>query len=76
MPVEKQITIIYAVTNGLLDHVPVDQVERYEKEFHAFMEDKGSDVLHGLRQEGKLTDEIVGALKGAIEQFNASFTGE
>ena len=76
MPVEKQITIIYAVTNGYIDHVPVEHVERYEEEFHAFMEDKGSGVLHGLRQEGKLSDEIVEALKGAIEQFNKQFSWE
>jgi F-type H+-transporting ATPase subunit alpha len=76
MPVEKQVAIIYAVTNGYIDHVPVEQVSRYEEQFHAFMEDKGSDVLHGIRQEGKLTDEIVSGLKGAIEQFNQKFSRE
>ena len=76
MPVEKQITIIYAVTNGYIDHVPVEHVQKYEEQFHAFMEDKGSDVLHSLRQEGKLSDEIVEALKSAIEQFNKQFSWE
>jgi F-type H+-transporting ATPase subunit alpha len=76
MPVEKQVAIIYAVSRGHIDHVPVDQVRAYEKAFHEFMEDKGSDVLHAIRQTGKLEEDTEQALKSAIEQFNATFRPE
>ncbi len=40
MPVEQQVMIIYAVTNGLIDDVPVNQVRDWEKGFHEFMKSK------------------------------------
>ncbi len=73
MAMEKQVTIIYAVINSHVDHVPVEKVVEYEKQFHVFMDDKGSDVLHQIREVGVLNEEIEGALKTAIEQFNAQF---
>jgi F-type H+/Na+-transporting ATPase subunit alpha len=72
MPVEKQIAIIFAVTQGFIDHVPVGKVRAYEKQFHEFMAEKAPDVLHAIRQSGKLEDDTTEALKTAIQQFNAS----
>jgi F-type H+-transporting ATPase subunit alpha len=40
LPVEKQILIIYAVTNGFVDDYPVDKVKDYEKELYIFIETK------------------------------------
>ena len=37
MPVEQQVMIIYALTNGFIDDVPVNQVREWEKSFHEFM---------------------------------------
>lgn len=74
MPVEKQISIIYAVINKLVDHVPVPRIREYEAKFHAWMEENASGVLHDIRQTGKLDDETVKALRGAIEQFNSTWS--
>ncbi|HEX9202462.1 MAG TPA: F0F1 ATP synthase subunit alpha, partial [Vicinamibacteria bacterium] len=38
LPVEKQIAIIFAATNGYLDEVPVPECRRYEKELYSFLE--------------------------------------
>ncbi len=76
MSVESQIAIIYAVTNGFVDHIPVEAVERYEKAFHEYMAESGSDALHAIRQSGKLEDETVKALEAAIEGFNKTFRVE
>ncbi len=38
LPVEKQIVIIYAATNGYLDALPANAVQRYERELYAFLE--------------------------------------
>ena len=72
MPMEKQVTVIWAVTNGLCDEVPVEQMEAWEKGFHAYAEDKAPDVLHEIRQSGKLEDDTVNALRHALEEYNAS----
>jgi len=69
MPVEKQVAIIFAAGKGYLDNVPVDQVDRWEKDFHAFLEEKHAGVLHEIADSGKLADETVEHLTGAIEEF-------
>ncbi len=76
MPVEKQVAIIYAVTQGYLDGIPVERIGEYEAAFHQYMEEKGSDVLHAIRQSGKIEEDTESALRAAIEQFNASFGRE
>ncbi len=73
MAVEKQVAIIFAVTNGYLDQVPVDKVRDYETKLHTFMEEKVADVLHDIRQTGQLSDATVAALKQALETFNKTY---
>ena len=75
MQVEKQVTIIFAVTNGFLDKIPVPQVRSYERQFHAYMEQSGKDVLQAIRQSGQLDDKTTEALKNAITNFNSTYKG-
>ena len=72
MPVEKQVAIIYAASKGHLDSVAIDDVAQWETDFHAFMAEKHAGVLHDIRESGKLGDETVEHLDGAIKEFAAS----
>src|SRR5208337_3979417 len=45
MPVEKQVVLIFTGTNGYLDDLPVESIERFEKEFLEMMELKHQDIL-------------------------------
>jgi len=72
MPMEKQVTVIWAVTNGLCDGIPVNQMGAWEKGFHEYMAEKAPDVLQEIRTSGKLEDETVAGLKHALEQYNAA----
>jgi F-type H+-transporting ATPase subunit alpha len=74
MPVEKQVTVIYAATNGHLDDVPVQQVRRWEQEFLEFLEAQHPKVLEGIRTKKALDDSTTSALKTAIETFNKLFS--
>jgi len=76
MAVENQVTLIYAVTNGLLDEIPVDKVRDWERGFHDTMAAKHQDVLDGIREGGQLTDELTESLVAAIESYNESFVAE
>ena len=76
VPVERQIVAIYAVTNGFLDHLEVDDVRKWERGFLAFVESRFDDVLIGLRQEGQLTEDIEGRLRTCIEEYNEVFAAE
>src|SRR5437763_10241863 len=44
LPVEKQVAIIYAATNGYLDAVPVESLRAYEIEFYKFLDTRKSGV--------------------------------
>jgi F-type H+-transporting ATPase subunit alpha len=73
LPFEEQVAVIYAVTNGYLNDVTIDQVVRWETEFRHYMNSDGAEVLKNLREEKALTDEIVAALKESIQSFNAQW---
>jgi F-type H+-transporting ATPase subunit alpha len=66
---EKQVAIIFAAGKGYLDSVPIEDVAAWEKDFHAFMDEKHSGVLHAIAESGKLEDQTVSDLTGAIEEF-------
>jgi F-type H+-transporting ATPase subunit alpha len=73
LPVEKQVAIVYAGTQGLLDEVAVPDVRAYETEFHRFMESRFGNVLQSIRDKKNLDDEIKKALGAAIKEFNEQF---
>jgi F-type H+-transporting ATPase subunit alpha len=69
MPLEKQVTILYAVINGYLDDVPVERVRAFEEGFHRFMETSHPEIGERIAMEKMLSDEIEEALKQAIAEF-------
>jgi F-type H+-transporting ATPase subunit alpha len=71
LPVEKQVTILFAGTQGLLDDVPIDQLAKWEIEFYAFMEATHAEILHTIRQTRDLNDQAQADLRHAIEEFKA-----
>jgi F-type H+-transporting ATPase subunit alpha len=73
LPVEKQVAIVYAGTQGLLDEIPVDQVREFEDEFHRFMETRHGNVLATIRDKKNLDDEIKNNLTAATKEFSKEF---
>jgi F-type H+-transporting ATPase subunit alpha len=74
-PVEEQVVSIWAGTNGYLDDVPVEDVRRFEADFHDYLKRKTS-VLTTLGQTNVLDDDTVEALKSAVAEFKKGFFGE
>jgi F-type H+-transporting ATPase subunit alpha len=72
LPMEKQVAIIFAVTNGYLDDVPVEKVQAFEAAFHPFMESNHPEWLAKVREEKQLTDETTAQLRAALEEFKQS----
>ncbi len=73
MPVESQIISIYAVTNGYLDDVAVDDAKRFEEELLRYMETRHADIGLHLAEKGDLPDEVEAKLKEGITDFKRSF---
>jgi len=76
VPVEKQVAVIYAVTNGHLDAVPVDRVRFWEQGFLDFLDAQYGDLLEGFRTEKALTDALEERLRAALVDFNAHFEAQ
>jgi F-type H+-transporting ATPase subunit alpha len=73
LPVEKQVTIIYAATSGHVDAVPVEQVRDYETELFKFLDTRRPQVLSSLAEKKQIDDEIRASLNDALKEFGASF---
>ncbi len=71
LPVEKQVAILFAGTQGLLDDVPIDQLAKWETDFYVFMESTHAEILHSIRQTRDLNDQAQADLRHAIEEFKA-----
>jgi F-type H+/Na+-transporting ATPase subunit alpha len=72
MEVEKQVLIIWAGTNGYVDDVAVEDIRRFEKEFLSFVENSHPAVLEGIRTKKALDDNLIAAMKQAVEDFKAT----
>lgn len=75
MPVEKQVVSIFAGTNGFLDEIPVEHVQRYERELLEMMELKHADLLATIAEKKDLSEEIVTRLKSLLKEFTDTFKG-
>jgi len=73
IPVEKQVAIIFAGSNGLLDDLPVEDIRRFEGELYQFLDNSKPEVLKAIREKRELNDEIKGQLSGAIKEFKGRF---
>lgn len=74
VPVEKQVMIIYAATNGYLDDVPVDQVSAWERGFYRFMDanhpEIGEEIVEkSVKARDKMPEDLLKRLNAAIEEF-------
>ena len=75
IPVEKQIAILYAVTNGFLEEVKVEDVREYESGLYTYLDtdSEGAEVMQTIRTTGKLEAETEEKLKSAISRYTENF---
>ena len=73
LPVEAQLAVIFFATGGFVDDVPVSRVQKFEKEFLTFLNNKHSSFPETLKKEKKITPEIRAELKTFLEEFKTIF---
>ncbi|UOE93942.1 MULTISPECIES: F0F1 ATP synthase subunit alpha [Bacillaceae] len=71
LPVEKQVAILYALTKGFLDDIPVGDIKRFEAEYFAFLEHNKKELLEHIRTTGGLPEDS--DFKAAIDEFKKGF---
>jgi F-type H+-transporting ATPase subunit alpha len=71
--IERQIAIIFAGTQGLLDDMPVDQIREFEEFLFGFLDRKHAQMLADIASKKELTDELRSALTTAINAAKTEF---
>ena len=74
MSLGEQVTILYAVTKGYLDEVPVEKVLAYEESFHRFMKTSYPDIERRINEDKEIKPDTEDVLRKAISQFNEGST--
>jgi F-type H+-transporting ATPase subunit alpha len=74
MSLGKEVMILYAVTNGYLDDVPVDKVIAWEGNFHRFMESNHHELEQRINDDMEIRAETEESLKDAILEFKGGTT--
>ncbi len=73
LPMEKQVTILYAGTRGLLDDLPVDTLQDFERELYEYVEARHSYIFEELKEKEAIGDDLDKKMKAAIEDFKKEF---
>ena len=74
MPVEKQIAVIFAATNGYVDAYDVRALGDYEKQYVSFLESSHPDVLTELREKKVISADLEAKMKKILDDFKGIFT--
>ncbi|MBI4963939.1 MAG: F0F1 ATP synthase subunit alpha [Desulfomonile tiedjei] len=74
MPVEKQIAIIFAGTNGFVDQYDTRALAEYEKQLMSHLETNHSAVLSEIKEKKVISAELEGKMKSILEEFKGIFT--
>ena len=73
LPVEKQVTILYAGTRGFLDNYPVDVLTKYEAGLYSFIEDRYPQILADLKEKLEISDDLDKLMTEALNAYDEEF---
>lgn len=78
LPVEKQVVILYALTHGVLDSIPVNSILDFEAQLFEYLETNHSDLFATIRDTKELpdTDKLDEAIQEFKDIFDASSTNQ
>ena len=69
MPVERQVIVLFAVTNGYLDDVAPEHIKAWEQGFLDFMTAQHPELGQEIRTRKVLADELAARLRAAIDEY-------
>ena len=73
IPVEVQVTVIWAIQNGYMDAVPVDRIKQYQAKWTDFLTTRNADLLQKIAHEKALTPALTEELKAAADTFQKTW---
>ena len=73
LPIERQVLVLFAGTNGFLDGIAVSDVAAFERDLFQFMDARHAELVGRLATEKKIDDQLKADLTAAITEFTAQF---
>ena len=73
MTVEKQVVSVFAGTNGYLDEIPLEHVQRYERDLAEMLDLKYRDMMEEIADKKDLSEDLQKRLHEILKAFSASF---
>src|ERR1700726_947530 len=70
---EKQVAIIFAGTNGLLDPVPVERVKEFQTKLQDYLQTRKDPLLRAIREKKQLDQGLEAQLESALEEFKTTW---
>ena len=70
LPVEKQVLLAFAVTNGYADDIEPDKVLEFEEKLYEYFEANHKDLLNSLQSE--YSDDLISSIKSALDKFKGA----
>ena len=71
-PVEKQVTILYAAVNGLLDDIQVEKLNEFEIGLNKYYETEASDVLKEIVDKKEISDELAEKIEKITKEYKST----
>jgi F-type H+-transporting ATPase subunit alpha len=75
-PVEIQVLVIWAATNGYIDDIELGDVRKFEQGLITYVENAHSGLLANIREKKAISDDIKEQLKKAVGEFKERFSAE
>jgi len=73
LPVEKQVTILYAASKGFLDKYPTGVLAKYEAGLYSFVESKYPGIFTGIAEKKEITSELDELMQKALKEYHEEF---
>jgi F-type H+-transporting ATPase subunit alpha len=73
MPVEVQVSVLWAVQNGMMDDVAVDKIKDFQAKLTEYLTTRKVELLAKIAKEKALSDALTAELKAAITEFKPTY---
>jgi len=73
LPIEQQVSVLWAMQNGYFDEVPVDRVKEYQTKLNEFMVTRKEAVLAAVREKKQIDKDVEGLLRAATDEFKSTW---
>ena len=71
--IEQQVAVLWSMQNGYMDEIPVDRIKEFQNKLQEFLSTRKESVLTSIREKGAIDKDIEALLKGALDEFKATF---